>query len=153
MRIHPSDLKTVCAEILRASGVDETQTETVTENLVWCDMVGRRNHGVERLPILLEHVAAKTIRCPCSPIFEPLSDSLERLDADQPFGHHAGRIATDRACSLAKTQGIGVVGVTNSNFFGAGAYYASLAAEQGMVGLVLSNSFPKVAAPGGIRAF
>ena len=153
MRIQPSDLKTLCAELLRASGVDTAQVETVTDNLIWCDMVGRRNHGVERLPILLEHVAAKTIRCPSAPKFEALSETLQRLDADQAFGHHAGRLATDRACELAKDQGIGVVGVTNSNFFGAGAYYTHLAAEQGMVSLVLSNSFPKVAAPGGVQAF
>lgn len=153
MRIQQSNLSTLCADILRASGVDDAQTETVTENLIWCDMVGRRNHGVERLPILLDHVAAKTIHCPCAPRFESLSESMQRLDADQAFGHHAGRLATDRACDLAREQGVGIVGVTNSNFFGAGAYYANRAAEQGMVSLVLSNSFPKVAAPGGIRAF
>lgn len=153
MRIQPSDLKVFCADLLRASGVDAAQVKTVTENLIWCDMVGRRNHGVERLPILLEHVAAKTIHCPCVPKFEALSDALQRLDADQAFGHHAGRLATDRACDLANEHGIGVVGVTNSNFFGAGAYYTNVAAEQGMVSLVLSNSFPKVAAPGGVQAF
>lgn len=153
MRISPSELTAFCASMLRKGGVDPAQSETVTANLIWCDMVGRRNHGVERLPILLKHVAAKTIHCPCAPKFETLSDTLVRLDADQAFGHHAGRLAIDRACDVASEQGIGVVGVTNSNFFGAGAYYANRAAERGMVSLVFSNSFPKVAAPGGMRAF
>jgi LDH2 family malate/lactate/ureidoglycolate dehydrogenase len=41
------------------------------------------------------------------------------------------------------------VAVRNSNFFGAGAFYAKLACDAGMLGLAVSNSFPKVAAHGG----
>lgn len=153
MRTSQEDLTRFCHRLLDAAGVDEAQAHSLTENLVWCDMVGRRNHGIERLPILLKHVAAKTIKCPSTPRFQSLSDTMQRLDADQSFGHHAGQLAIDRACELAQSQSVGIVGVTNSNFFGAGAYYANRAAEQGMISLVLSNSFPKVAAPGGLRAF
>ena len=152
MRIDAQDLTEVSRGILIASGVDAVQARTVTENLIWCDMVGRRNHGVERLPILLKRVAKGLIKCPCKPEFETVSPSMARLQADQAFGHHAGAVATDKACDLAREHGMGAVGVTNSNFFGAGAYYANLAAQRGMISLVLSNSFPKVAAPGGLRS-
>ena len=152
MRIQPADLTRVTHSVLKAAGVSDAQAASVSDNLVWCDMAGRRNHGVERLPILLQQVAAGGIKAAPSPLFHPVSPCAERLDADQAFGHHAAQLATDRACTLAREQGIGVVGVTNSNFFGAGAYYADLAAREGMASLVLSNSFPKVAAPGGIRA-
>jgi LDH2 family malate/lactate/ureidoglycolate dehydrogenase len=43
------------------------------------------------------------------------------------------------------------VGVCNSNHFGAGAYYVNLAAERGMVGMAMSNAFPKVAPFGGVK--
>lgn len=152
MRVEHHQLSCVTHEILLRAGVDTEQAHTVTQNLIWCDMVGRRNHGVERLPILLKHVAAGTIKCPCRPSLKSLAPTIERLDADHAFGHHAGRLAVDRACELARDQGIGIVGVLNSNFFGAGAYYSNLAAQAGMASLVLSNSFPKVAAPGGLRA-
>lgn len=153
MHIGQDDLSQFCRQLLGAAGVDDVQADSLTQNLVWCDMVGRRNHGIERLPILLQHVAAKTIKCPSTPRFQSLGETMEQLDADQSFGHHAGRLAIDRACELGRLHGVGLVGVTNSNFFGAGAYYANLAAEQGMISLVLSNSFPKVAAPGGLHAF
>ena len=78
--------------------------------------------------------------------------ALADADAGQLAGPRAGRLAVDRACDIAAKQGVGVVGVTGSNFFGAGAYYAELAARRGMISLVLSNSFPKVAAPGGLNA-
>ena len=152
MRINSGDLTNFCRQLLQAAGVDDAQAETLTDNLVWCDMAGRRNHGVQRLPILLRHVEAKTIKCPSAPRLELLGETLAHLDADQSFGHHAGRLAIDQACDLAAAHGVGIVGVTNSSFFGAGAYYANRAAERGMISLVLSNSFPKVAAPGGLRA-
>lgn len=152
MRIPGADLALVTRQVMLAAGVDAGQAEAVTDNLVWCDMAGRRNHGVERLPILLKRVAAGGIKCPAATVFTEHAPSVHHLDAAGAFGHYAGRLAVDRACDLAAGQGVGVVGVTGSNFFGAGAYYSERAAGRGMISLVLSNSFPKVAAPGGLRA-
>ena len=152
MRLNGGALRQTTAEILDAAGVDAIQAASVSDNLSWCDRTGRRNHGVERLPILIERVERDAIKTPCMPRFATLSASVHRLEADNGFGHHAGRLAMHRACSLAADHGIGVVGVTDSNFFGAAAYYVDLAAQEGMVSLALSNSFPKVAAAGGLAA-
>lgn len=146
MRIDQQRYRKALDRLLLAGGVDPEQAERVAQNLTWCDMVGRRNHGIERLPILLKRVETGAIRCPCSPRTARLAPPVERIDADGGFGHYAAGLAMDRACSLATETGVGVVGVHNSNFFGAGAYYVQLAASRGMIGLAFSNSFPKVAA-------
>ena len=151
MRVEVEAFRRSVAQVLNAGGVDQAQTRTVGANLVWCDMVGRRNHGIERLPILLDRVAKGGIASPCHPRFVWLAPNFTRLDAANGFGHHAGELAMEHACDLAAPQGVGIVGVCNSNFFGAGAYYVNRAAERGMIGLAFSNSFPKVAAPGGLR--
>jgi ureidoglycolate dehydrogenase (NAD+) len=151
VRIDAPTFRRSVGRLLSAGRIDLAQAESVRDNLVWCDMVGRRNHGIERLPILLERVARGGIATPCAPRFERLGSSLVNLDARNGFGHHAGRLAIDRACELAAEHGVGIVGVHNSNFFGAGGYYVNRAAERGMIGLALSNSFPKVAAVGGLR--
>lgn len=152
MRIEQDRYRLAIGRLLTAGGVDPEQAESLTENLLWCDMVGRRNHGIERLPILLKRVKTCAIKCPCDPQISRLALAVARIDADAGFGHHAGKLGMDLACELAAETGVGVVGITNSNFFGAGAYYVQLAAEQGMIGLAVSNSFPKVAAHGGIAA-
>jgi ureidoglycolate dehydrogenase (NAD+) len=149
MRIDQLRYRQALERLLTAGGVDRVQAESLTDNFVWCDMVGRRNHGIERLPVLLKRVATGAIRCPCDLRITRLASAVERIDADAGFGHHAGKIGMERACALAKEMGVGVAGVHNSNFFGAGAYYVQLAAERGMIGLAVSNSFPKVAAHGG----
>jgi LDH2 family malate/lactate/ureidoglycolate dehydrogenase len=151
-RVDVARLAEFAGALMRAKGVDEAQITTVVPNLMWCELAGRANFGIERLPILLERVERGVINCPCTPHFDQLSESVARLDGDRGFGHHAAELAMRRAIDMAKATGIGAVGVRNSNFFGAGAYYVKLAAEASMIGLALSNSFPKVAPHGGIRA-
>lgn len=151
LHVAPDDLRALARSLMRDAGVDAAQIATVVDNLVWNDMAGRRNHGVERLPILLRRVRAGLIRCPAETIETRLGPGLARLDAGGGFGQHAGRLAMDRAVALAGETGLGAVGVRDSNFFGTGAYFVQIAAAAGMIGLALSNSFPKVAAQGGLR--
>ncbi len=151
-RIPVPDLMAFCAKLLAAHGVDEEQARNVAENLVWSECVGRRNFGLLRLPVYLERVASGAIKCPCSPRFENLGPSLGLLDGDDGFGQHAGMLAMKHAIELARGTGVGAVGVRNSNFFGTGAYFTHQAADAGMIGLAMSNSFPKVTAHGGLGA-
>ncbi len=150
MRIEKNRYRLALERLLAAGGVDQVQLQSVADNLAWCDMAGRRNHGIERLPILLKRVKTSAIRCPCDPKISRLAPAVGRIDADAGFGHHAGKLGMDLACELAVETGVGVAGIRNSNFSGAGAYYVQLAAERGMIGLAVGNSFPKVAAYGGI---
>lgn len=136
---------------MSAAGVDGAEAEVLSDNLLWNDLAGRANHGVERLPILLRRVKAGLIRTPAQMNLQEISPSAALLDADHGFGQVAGTRATDRAVELARATGVGAVGVQRSNFFGTGAYYINRAAEAGMISLVLSNSFPKVAAEGGYK--
>lgn len=150
LRVQAEILKAFAQDIMRAFGVDEEQVQSVSENLIWSDLVGRSNFGVQRLPIHMKRVERGVLSCPCRLEFRKLSDCVELLDGGGGFGHHVGWRGMARAIELAKAHGVGVIGVRNSNFFGAGAYFVHQAAQAGMISLALSNSFPKVAAHGGI---
>jgi ureidoglycolate dehydrogenase (NAD+) len=151
MRYEAALLRDATASLLRRNGVDDVQAECVTRNLVWSEFVGRPNFGLERLPVHLERVRRGVISCPCSVRFEARSETIGILDGGAGFGHYTGELAMRRAMELALSQGIGAVAVRNSNFFGMGAYFVELAAEAGMLGLAMSNSFPKVAAHRGLK--
>jgi LDH2 family malate/lactate/ureidoglycolate dehydrogenase len=151
LRYDASLLKDATADLLRRNGVDDVQAGCVARNLVWSELVGRPNFGLERLPIHLERVKHGLISCPCSLRFEARSETIALLDGGAGFGHYTGELAMRRAVELASSQGIGAVAVRNSNFFGMGAYFVQLAAEAGVLGLAMSNSFPKVAAHGGLK--
>ncbi len=62
------------------------------------------------------------------------------LDGRKAIGHVPSLLATDMAIGKAREHGLGVVGVTNSNHYGAAGWYARRAAEQGMLCLSLTNS-------------
>jgi len=151
-RIQASTLKAFAQDVMRSFGVDDDQVQTVADNMIWSDLVGRYNHGVQRLPILMNRVERGVIQCPCRLEFTKLADSVELLDGGDGFGHHVGWRGMERAIDLAKTHGVGIVGVRNSNFFGAAAFYVQQAAAAGMISLALSNSPPNVAPHGGRKA-
>jgi LDH2 family malate/lactate/ureidoglycolate dehydrogenase len=149
-RVDADVLRDFIERIMEAHGVDSDQVRTVAKNLVWNELVGRPNFGVLRLPILMERVRRGVLRGSCQPQFEAVSETMARLDGDDGFGQYVAEIGMRRAIAMAHKGGLGVVGVRNSNFFGTGAYFVQLAAEAGMMGFAASNSFPKVAAHGGI---
>ncbi|MHA1559912.1 MAG: Ldh family oxidoreductase [Alphaproteobacteria bacterium] len=150
-RFSSAVLRRYVLDILVAHDVDNESSESVAEVLVWSDMVGRRNFGLHRLPILLRRVQEGVLSKTCDPSVERIAPGAARIDGDNGFGHHIGRMAMRHAIQIARENGVGVVTVHESNFFGAGAYFVNQAAEAGMIGLALSNSFPKVAAHGGVN--
>lgn len=149
VRLEASALERFGKALLERAGVSDMQAGTVSANLAWNDAAGRHNHGFERLPVLLDRVAAGGLAKAPILQFDPVTDTMARLDADGAFGQHAGTLAMDHACEVAERHGIGVVGVANSNFYGTGAAFVARATGRGMIALALSNSYPKVAAPGG----
>ena len=138
-------------EALVAGGADAEQAASVAEALVWADTVGRPNQGVWRLPILSKRLQSGLFQCPCEPVIEARAPALTAIDGNNGMGHHVGRLAMKTAIDRTRATGIAAVLVRNSNFLGIAGYYAQLASERGMLGLAMSNSFPKVAAHGGTR--
>lgn len=150
-RFAPADIRAFAVDVMRNNGVDAEQIETVADAMMWCELVGRPNFGISRLPVLMRRIEAGVINTPCRLSFEETAPAVHMLDGNAGFGHHVATRATERAIELAHNSGVGVVAVRNSNFFGANAYFINMAAEAGMAAMVLTNSFPKVTAHGGIK--
>lgn len=149
-RIKPDALLEFTEALMAAHGVDQVQADEVARNMIWSELVGRENFGLLRLPLYVDRVRAGGLRCPCNPRFDETANGTALLDADGGFGQYAGRLAMEQAIAMARQHGTGTVGVRNSNFFGTGAYFVHIAADAGMIGLAMSNSFPKVVAHGGV---
>jgi LDH2 family malate/lactate/ureidoglycolate dehydrogenase len=151
-RFAATQVQAFVAGLLQRAGASAPQANETAAHMVWCESVGRHNFGLERLDVHVKRLAAGG--CNKTPVLrvERLSPGLARLNGDGAMGYYPAAEAMRVAVGLARKSGLGAAGVHNGNFFGAGAYYVNLAAEAGMIGLALSNSFPKVAAHGGLRA-
>ncbi|MEH6458045.1 MAG: Ldh family oxidoreductase [Cocleimonas sp.] len=139
-------------KVLIASGADPKEAAIVAKILVWSDLIGRENQGVWRLPILCQRVSQKLVSSPCDYMIEKVSSSAVLIDGKQGMGHYLAYEGMEKAIDIAKETGIAFVGIRDSNFFGAGAYYIEQAASAGMIGIAASNSFPKVAAYQGVSS-
>ena len=149
--VAPETLRDFIAALFIAHGASQAQAASAARHMVWCEMVGRQNFGLERAAIHLKRIEAGVLTPQRDVTVETISPSIARIDGCGGFGYYAAERAMEHAITLARGTGIGVVGVCNSNFFGAGAYYVNMAAEASMIGLAMSNSFPKVTAHGGLR--
>ncbi|NRA00052.1 MAG: Ldh family oxidoreductase [Myxococcales bacterium] len=152
MRVDAHRLTEMASELLVRAGADEGEAQSLAEVLVWCDEVGRSSQGLSRLPILAERLERGLFSTPCRPDLRRVAPGLSVLDGDNGLGHVVARAGMVHAIELAREAGVGAVTVHNANFFGAGAYYVEQAAQQRMLGLAVSNSFPKVAAHGGVKS-
>jgi LDH2 family malate/lactate/ureidoglycolate dehydrogenase len=150
IRVAPKRLQTFSAELLQANGCDAEQAGVMAEILVWCNRIDRPNQGVWRLPLLCRRLQAGLIAVPCRPQVTQCAPGIHRMDGNGGFGHYVAARAMQHTITNARISGIAMTAVHNSNFFGAAGYYADQAARAGMLGLAMSNSFPKVAPHGGV---
>lgn len=141
-------LKAFVEELFTAGGMRPQEAEWYAETIVQANLWGIDSHGVIRVPTYFRRILSDAIRCRAEIKTIRKAPAVTLVDADGAAGAVAGKIAMEQAIADAKIHGIGVAGVTNSNHFGAAALYSRLAAQQGMIGVSMTNVMPLIAAPG-----
>lgn len=141
-------LRAFVSELFAVGGMRPQEAEWYAETIVQSNLWGIDSHGVIRVPTYFKRILIDAINRKAEIKTIRKAPAVTLVDADGAAGAVAGRIAMEQAIADAKTHGIGVAGVTNSNHFGAAALYSRLAAQQGMVGVSMTNVMPLIAAPG-----
>ncbi|SDK72770.1 Malate/lactate/ureidoglycolate dehydrogenase, LDH2 family [Franzmannia pantelleriensis] len=144
IRVARHDLERFMDEALARRGADAASREAVIRALVTASRWGTDSHGLRLLPHYLEALAGGRINPSPAPAFTRRLPATGHLDADHAIGHLAGYTAMAHAVEMARDVGMGAVAVANSSHYGAAGCYALAAAEQGMLGLTVSNSDPFV---------
>jgi len=153
MKIKPEQLREVSVQILKGLNATQDEAELVTESLVRADMRGIDTHGVHFLTLLASRVDSRMIQIPTH--LQTIRDegATALIDGGNGLGQVAGHRAMKMCVQKARQLGIGMVLVRNTNHIGILAFYTSMAAEQGMVGMVMSNSAPSMPPWGGTEPF
>ena len=142
----PADLLQVwTARLVETLGSPADIAADVAEVLVASDRRGIASHGTARLPNYVALIEAGVMDPAGRPIVDAGRPAMQRFDAQNGWGHHAGRVAVDAAIRAARTLGIAASIVHESNHFGIAGWYALRAADQGMIGISMSNTSPLVA--------
>ena len=133
-------LNKFCVECFKGYGFTEEQGQQITDVLLAADLSGIESHGIQRLIRYHKEITSGMVQLQAKPeiVFEtPLSAVIEGNDAmGQILGVEAMQLAIDKA----KKSGFGMVTVRNSNHYGIAGYYTKMAAEQGLIGLCMTNT-------------
>ena len=116
-----------------------------TEN----SLSGVYGHGLNRFPRVVSYLDKGEIDPNAQATCVGTFGSMERWDGHRGFGPLNAKKAMDRACELAKQNGMGLVALANNNHWMRGGTYGWQAAEQGCIGICWSNTMPNMPAWGG----
>lgn len=148
VRMSGDELKKFAAELFQKADMSEEDAQFYAQSLIRTNYWGIDSHGVIRIPAYFARMKNGAINTKPDMKIVRGSGSLTVLDADAAAGFIAGRKGMGLAIENAKETGIAACGVINSNHFGAGALYARMAQEQGMIGIAMTNVKPLIVAPG-----
>jgi LDH2 family malate/lactate/ureidoglycolate dehydrogenase len=151
MRVDAQRLRAFTASALVGAGATEDDAAVAAHVLVRTDLRGVHSHGVQTLPIHVRNLQDGGTTSPATPTTVRESAVTAVIDGQAGMGLVIATQAVDLAIAKARTSGVGVVLVRNSNHFGAAGHYALTAAEAGYIGLATSNASPIMAAAGSRR--
>ncbi len=145
----PEILRTFGTRVLASLDVPDADGALVADSLVQADLWGHQSHGLLRLPWYAARLRSGAMRAVTDPSVLSDTGPLVLLDGRDGIGQvlteRARRLAVDRA----RTHGVGVVGVRNSNHFGTAMYFTRRAAQDGFVAVLTTNASPAMAPWGG----
>lgn len=141
------------AAILTGWGMPADKAADTAEVMAWADLHGIDSHGISMLTVYDVRRREGRLNMAADPKMERDTPVSALVDADGGLGHVPSRVAMTVAIGKARAIGIGVVPVRNSAHFGACGFYAAMAAEAGLIGMVATSaSLVQVAPTGGAQA-
>ena len=149
MRVQYEDLLKKFQGILMSRGFSETHALDAATVFAKNSLDGVYSHGVNRFPRVVSYLDKGEIDPSAIATCESAMGAIERWNGHRGFGPLNAKLAMDRACELAKLNGVGVVTLGNNNHWMRGGSYGWQAADQGCIGICWSNTMPNMPAWGG----
>ena len=146
-------LEQFARNVLVHEGISPQHAEQSARHLVLCDLRGVESHGITRLSALAQRIRNGVVNADANIQVERQRAASALVNGDNGLGVPVSTYATQLAIRLAREQGIGTVGVHNSNHFGMAADYALQMAEAGFLGIVTTNSSPAMVPWGAAKKF
>lgn len=140
MRVPFEELSRRLHGVLIDLGFDEGRASLVARLFAEASLDGVASHGLNRFPRFVRQVRAGLIDPRAEPLLVESCGAWERWDGRQGAGPVNAWQSTARAVALARTNGIGCVGLANTNHWMRGGNYGWQAAAEGCALLAWTNT-------------
>ena len=149
--VSASTLTAWAVDCLARVGVGARDAETVARSLVQTSLWGIDSHGIARLGHYMARIRAGSI----APVPALRITATGPCTATMDGGHGLGIVvctaAMAHAIGLAKSNGVGIVGIGESSHCGAIGLYTRQAAAAGLIGFAFTHADSIVAPFGGAQ--
>src|SRR5262245_61664686 len=133
-------LQEIGTALFDAVGSPHAESAWVTETLVRANLMGHDSHGVVRFPQYIGHVRNGEVKPGAAISVERETPTTAVLDGHLGWGQVVARHGMELAIQKAKSCGVGIVVIQNCPHAGRMGEYATMAADQHMIGYVVANS-------------
>ena len=152
MILHFRDLKEKFRELLLKYAFPSGQAEQIARVFAETNLDGVFSHGINRFPRFIGDVKSGVVVPGREAELAGSFSAFEQWDGRQGAGISNALFCTDRCMELARNQGIGCVGLRNTNHWMRGGTYGWRAAEKGMLFMGWTNTIPNMPPWGGSHA-
>ena len=132
-------------------GCSVEQAENITNSLMLSQACGVETHGLRMLYDHIKKIQNGFYNLDSNIIVEEMTSSFAKINCNGMIGMDSAVKCMQLAIDECKQNGVYVVFANNANTLSAAFVYSLMAAKQGMIGIVASNSPAKMPAYGGIE--
>lgn len=130
----------LCERVFKAVGYSDEDSHIITDVLLTSDRFGIESHGVQRLIMYMQGLKNGRINKNAHSFVVRETPVSAVMDGDDGMGQLVSNKAMQMAIDKAAQSGIGMVVVRNSCHYGIAGYYSRKAAEQGFLGISMTNT-------------
>lgn len=126
--------------ILQAWGMPAPTAASTAEIMSWADLHGIDTHGISMVPPYDERRRTNKLDMRAEPKVVKETPVSVLIDGGGGLGHPNAQRGMEIAIEKAKRTGIGVAAVRSSGHFGACGFYALMAVEADLIGMVTTSA-------------
>ncbi|HZC70689.1 MAG TPA: Ldh family oxidoreductase [Jatrophihabitans sp.] len=149
--LQPEEVHRFAREVLDALGMPDEDASIVADSMLWTALNGRITHSLIRLIMLADAARAGTLSLTTDWTPVRIWGATVVMDARSTWGMLAGARGMRHAIANAKKVGVGITSVRNCENTGALSWYTSLALDEQLIGMAISNTLPLMPLWGGAR--
>lgn len=142
IRMPRDRLDDIVSQILQGAGCTEDGARLVANVLSYADSRGIPSHGANRVDTYVNEIEAGLVNPRAVPVVEKFSGCCAVVNGNNGLGAITSKLAMETAIKLAEEYGVSVVTCQSSNHYGAAGYWASMALDEGFIGMSFTNTSP-----------
>jgi len=148
LRVPFADLYAVLEKMMLRLGLEPESAQLSARLFAETTRDGVYSHGLNRLPRFEAMVANGSIDVRAKPTCTASFGSIERWNGNRGVGNVNAYLVMQHTMKLARKNGIGVIGLANTNHWMRGGAFGWLAADEGMFAMCWSNTLANLPAWG-----